>query len=1075
MSIQIHKQIIASIFVLAGLISGPSIFSLQSANISIASTTVVSQISSSANDAEERVANGNVDLTSLTLELGEDNNASQLVGLRFTNVAIPDNAIILNAYLEFEVAQTNSISTSLNIRGQAADNAPAFSSTRDNISTRPRTTSHVTWNNIPAWTTLNARWQTPNISSIVQEIVNRSNWISGNSIVIIIDGSGQRTAKSYNASASAAPKLVIEFTLPTPTPTPTNIATLTPSLGAIRFGVTGDYGDGSQAEADVANLVKSWNPDFIITTGDNNYPEGEASTIDPHIGQFYHEFIYPYTGTFGSGATTNRFFPSLGNHDWTTQNARPYLDYFTLPGNERYYEYVWGPVHFFVIDSDDREPDGNTSSSTQATWLHNRLLASTSTWNLVYFHHSPYSSGSMHPSDATLQWPYSAWGADAVLTAHSHTYERIFQNGIVYFVNGVGGGSLHTFGTPVSGSQVRYSADYGAMLVVADTTRITFQFINRANVIIDSYTLQNSPTTPTPAPSAFSKINPANTATSQPLNAILSWGTSNNASYYEYCIDTTNDNACGSSWNNNGAATSKALSGLNPNTTYYWQVRATNNFGTTVANNNMWWSFATLPCYTLVRNVNPSGSGGIVIDPAPNCNGGTQYVSDTVVQLSAVPNTNYAFVSWSGNLTGSSNPVTIPMNANKSVTANFALANIHVYIGGIQQESSYVPPQGSARKSYNDDNGPLLVASVDGVMPILASERFIQTFMNSASYAEMMGYPGDQLATEYWFPWYNNLSYSTQLRVSNMGGTNAEVKVYAGSSTIPVDTFTLSAGQGARKSYSIDDGPLHVVSTDGVTPILVSERFIQTFMNSASFAELMGYPGDQLATEYWFPWYNNINYSTQLRVSNMGNNTAEIKVYAGNSSDAIDTITLSAGQGARKSYQLDDGPLRVVSTDGATPILASVRFIYTYQNSASYAEMMGYPSDQLTSEYCFPWYNTTMDGELLLSSQLRVSNFGNTDINVKIYLAGIEKDSFALTGGEGRRVSYQNFNNGPLCVVRTSGTAPILASERFISTYLDSASYSEMMGYPTNKLASNYWFPWYNNISYSTELRIARP
>ena len=102
-----------------------------------------------------------------------------------------------------------------------------------------------------------------------------------------------------------------------------------------RFAVIGDYGTGRQNEADVAAMIKSWKPDLIITTGDNNYPDGAAETIDENIGRFFHEFIAPYKGSYGNGAQENRFFPSLGNHDWHAKDAQPYLDYFTLPGNER--------------------------------------------------------------------------------------------------------------------------------------------------------------------------------------------------------------------------------------------------------------------------------------------------------------------------------------------------------------------------------------------------------------------------------------------------------------------------------------------------------------------------------------------------------------------------------------------------------------------------------------------------------------------------------------------------------------------------------------------------------------------
>src|SRR4029077_2269178 len=67
------------------------------------------------------------------------------------------------------------------------------------------------------------------------------------------------------------------------------------------FAIIGDYSAGTPAR-DVSNLVKGWNPDFIITTGDTNYPDGQASTIDANIGQYYHEFISPYLGSYGAGS-----------------------------------------------------------------------------------------------------------------------------------------------------------------------------------------------------------------------------------------------------------------------------------------------------------------------------------------------------------------------------------------------------------------------------------------------------------------------------------------------------------------------------------------------------------------------------------------------------------------------------------------------------------------------------------------------------------------------------------------------------------------------------------------------------
>lgn len=261
---------------------------------------------------------------------------------------------------------------------------------------------------------------------------------------------------------------------------------------SVRFAVIGDYGNAGPDELAVANLVDSHSPDFIITLGDNNYDVGSAFTIDENIGQYYHSYIYPYTGTYGAGAAINKFFPALGNHDWGTPGALPYLNYFSLPGNERYYEFVKGPVHFFVIDSDTNEYDGRDSSSIQALWLKNALSNSSSRYNAVYFHHPPYCSGLYSGSEEIMRWPFREWGADVVLSGHEHLYERLNINGLTYFVNGLGGNLRSFFGFPVTGSQFRYAANYGAMIVNAFNDSMVFRFYNIANSLRDKYIITPS-------------------------------------------------------------------------------------------------------------------------------------------------------------------------------------------------------------------------------------------------------------------------------------------------------------------------------------------------------------------------------------------------------------------------------------------------------------------------------------------------------------------------------------------------------------------------------------------------------
>lgn len=269
----------------------------------------------------------------------------------------------------------------------------------------------------------------------------------------------------------------------------------------VRFAVIGDYGNGSNDEAAVANMVKSLNPEFITTTGDNNYPDGAASTFDDHVGKYYSDYIYPYKGAYGSTATTNKFFPSPGNHDWHTPGLAGYLDYFTLPGNERYYDFVSGPVHFFMIDSDPAEPDSSKSTGAQATWLRTKMSASTAPFQFVFMHHAPFSSSTTHGSRPEIQWPFKDWGADAVLAGHDHTYERFSINGIPYFVNGAGGAGMYPIGAPIAGSQFTNDNQHGAMLVEATATQATFKFYNTAGAVMDSISISSSGgTLPTDSP-----------------------------------------------------------------------------------------------------------------------------------------------------------------------------------------------------------------------------------------------------------------------------------------------------------------------------------------------------------------------------------------------------------------------------------------------------------------------------------------------------------------------------------------------------------------------------------------------
>ncbi|HEU4419868.1 MAG TPA: hypothetical protein VFT55_13130, partial [Planctomycetota bacterium] len=165
-------------------------------------------------DAEQRGAA--MDRTSQSLELVMDGAVNQLVGLRFTGVAIPRGAFVTSAHLQFTNKTNNSSATQLVVAGAASDNASAFSNSSNNISNRPRTTATVAWAPAP-WTTADQAGpdqRTPDLSSVVQEVVNRPGWASGNAMVFIITGTtGTRSAHSYDSSNLNAPKLVVTWHL----------------------------------------------------------------------------------------------------------------------------------------------------------------------------------------------------------------------------------------------------------------------------------------------------------------------------------------------------------------------------------------------------------------------------------------------------------------------------------------------------------------------------------------------------------------------------------------------------------------------------------------------------------------------------------------------------------------------------------------------------------------------------------------------------------------------------------------------------------------------------------------------
>ena len=351
---------------------------------------VEARVSTSADDAEEQQSLS-VGLTSSDLELIlEDSN--QTVGMRFTGLEIPQGATIASAYVQFQADETNSEVTSLIIQGEATDNALTFISSAGNISGRARTTAAVTWEPAPWLSKLDAgpEQRTPDVAPVIQEIVDRPGWRSGNSLALIITGTGKRVADSYDGDPAGAPLLHVEYTesgnfLPEVTIDGPALGSTYNTGDSITFSGTavdsedgdlttslvwesdldGPIGSGSsfsrsdlsagvhtvtataadtdgQSAFDTVTITIFAPANVLVGAGDiaddGQDDEGTARLLETIPGTVFTlgdnayetgteaDFNTYYDPTWGRHKSRTR--PSAGNHDYLTPGAAPYFDYF---------------------------------------------------------------------------------------------------------------------------------------------------------------------------------------------------------------------------------------------------------------------------------------------------------------------------------------------------------------------------------------------------------------------------------------------------------------------------------------------------------------------------------------------------------------------------------------------------------------------------------------------------------------------------------------------------------------------------------------------------------------------------
>lgn len=194
--------------------------------------TFTKQTIANADDVQESYGGGNWAYSDSLSYLGKsDSYWTREGGFRFTSVTIPQGSTITSAKLSFKAGNTFNRTIALKIKGIDVDNCGAFSS-GDRPRNRTHTTAQIDWDG-----TINVSlddWiDSASITSVVQEIVNRGGWSSGNAIGFYIadDGSANSNyieSQEYEDGSANAPKLTIVYSGSSPSSSPS----LSPSASA---------------------------------------------------------------------------------------------------------------------------------------------------------------------------------------------------------------------------------------------------------------------------------------------------------------------------------------------------------------------------------------------------------------------------------------------------------------------------------------------------------------------------------------------------------------------------------------------------------------------------------------------------------------------------------------------------------------------------------------------------------------------------------------------------------------------------------------------------------------------------
>ncbi len=156
----------------------------------------------SSSDATQSSSTSNNSLIDEKISLSSSSRA----GLRFTGITVPKAAEIVDARLTL-YASGGSNGT-ITVRGIATDDQAAFTTT-SKLSNMTLGASSVAW--APGGWTSGSTYESVNLKTVIQEIVNRAGWASGNALGLQLTGSGPQFYTADRSQTSTRPVLAIIY------------------------------------------------------------------------------------------------------------------------------------------------------------------------------------------------------------------------------------------------------------------------------------------------------------------------------------------------------------------------------------------------------------------------------------------------------------------------------------------------------------------------------------------------------------------------------------------------------------------------------------------------------------------------------------------------------------------------------------------------------------------------------------------------------------------------------------------------------------------------------------------------